>query len=46
MIASALALSLALAAIVTWTAIATLETVARDGYGRVPSLAVVYYPLH
>ncbi|WP_168220017.1 MULTISPECIES: hypothetical protein [unclassified Salinibacterium] len=45
MIASALTLALALAAIAAWSAIATLETVARDGYGRLPNLAVVYSPL-
>ncbi|MCW4385502.1 hypothetical protein OH146_06920 [Salinibacterium sp. SYSU T00001] len=36
---------LALAAIALWASIAALETVARDGYGRLPDLAVVYYPL-
>ena len=36
---------IALAAVAAWAGIATLETVARDGYGRVPTLALLYYPL-
>lgn len=35
----------AIAAIGLWASIATLEFIARDGYGRLPDLAVVYYPL-
>jgi hypothetical protein len=36
---------IAIAAITLWASIATLETIARDGYGRLPNLAPLYSPL-
>ena len=36
---------LPLAALALWAALATVETVRRDGYGRIPNRAPLYYPL-